>query len=219
MKKSKAKKPPPLYADYYRAILVDFPWRYLVRAPSKSPKSDRAVEKHYPTMTIADIKAMDLTRLADPAGCHWFFWVTWPMLEKIFEIVAEYNRGVRSNKKIRYSSSGFVWMKLKKKHGKNQYVLVSLADIEKELALGLGFTTRKNTEFCLLFRSGSPKRKSKKVREAVISPVREHSRKPDDVIKRIEEYCDGPYLEMFSQSNRKGWTSWGRDAGKYGEIE
>lgn len=210
---------PDLYQDYYRAILVDFPWKFRSRAASKNPQSDRAVEKHYPTMTFAEIKAMDLTRLADPKGCHWFFWVTWPMLEKIFEIVAAYNVGVRANKKIRYSSSGFVWMKLKRKHGKGQHVLISLADIEKELATGLGFTTRKNTEFCLLFRSGSPKRLSKSVREAVLSPAREHSRKPDDVVKRIEQYCEGPYLEMFSQSNREGWTSWGRDTGKYGEIK
>lgn len=212
-----------LYEDYYRSISVDFPWKFTTRAPNKNPNSDRSVERHYKTMTKAELKAFKkyIMRLSDPRGCHWWFWVTFPMLMFLFELIAHYNEGMPSNKKIRYSSSGFVWIKLKKKYGKDnaQYELIRLDQIEDYLHVSLGFTTRKNVELCLLFRSGSPKRISKKVREVIMTPVREHSRKPDEIPGRIEEYCEGPYLELFSRSGRKGWTSWGDELGKFEETK
>ena len=200
-------KDQPLVRGHYRCVYADPPWRFITRAPSKNPESDRSVERHYETMSFLDICELPVRELAHPDGCHLFMWVTGPYLEKAFEVARAWG--------FRYSASGFLWMKLKKKHGKGQRHLISLDEIENEMHVGLGFTTRKNVEFCLLFRRGSPTRNSKKVREVVISPVREHSRKPDEVPPRIEEYCSGPYLELFSRSNRAGWTVWGDEAGLF----
>ena len=36
-------------------------------------------------------------------------------------------------------------------------------------------------------------------------PRREHSRKPDEIYRRIEALVSGPYLEMFS---RQSWPNW-----------
>lgn len=47
------------------------------------------------------------------------------------------------------------------------------------------------------------------MRRLVISPRREHSRKPDEVFTRIERLARGPYLEMFSRESRPGWDAWG----------
>lgn len=202
------REPPALYLRHYRCIYADPPWKFLTRAPNKNPKSDRSVERHYQTMTFDEICGLPVQDLAHPDGCHLFMWVTGPYLEKAFAVAKAWG--------FRYSASGFIWLKLKRKHGKgHQIEFVSLAEIEHEMHVGLGFTTRKNVEFCLLFRRGSPKRLSKKVREVVISAVREHSRKPDSVPHRIEEYCAGPYLELFSRSDRPGWTVWGDQLGKY----
>ena len=41
---------------------------------------------------------------------------------------------------------------------------------------------------------------------------REHSRKPDEQYKIIEECSWGPRLEMFSRGTRPGWTVWGNQA-------
>jgi hypothetical protein len=40
------------------------------------------------------------------------------------------------------------------------------------------------------------------------SPVRQHSRKPDEVYKGIQRYCDGPYLELFARAGRR--AAWRR---------
>ena len=47
------------------------------------------------------------------------------------------------------------------------------------------------------------------MQKLVISPRREHSRKPDEVYERIEALCEGPYLELFARSTRDGWKSRG----------
>ena len=65
---------------------------------------------------------------------------------------------------------------------------------------------------CLLATRGKPNRRRADVKKLIVSPRREHSRKPDEAYSRIEALCDGPYLEMFARSTRKGWDSWGLEA-------
>jgi N6-adenosine-specific RNA methylase IME4 len=50
------------------------------------------------------------------------------------------------------------------------------------------------------------------VRKLIVSPRREHSRKPDEAYQRIEALCDGPYLEMFARTRRPGWDVWGNES-------
>jgi N6-adenosine-specific RNA methylase IME4 len=52
------------------------------------------------------------------------------------------------------------------------------------------------------------------VRKLIVSPRREHSRKPDEAYARIEALCEGPYLELFARGARRGWDSWGIEAGR-----
>src|SRR6516162_9682479 len=68
---------------------------------------------------------------------------------------------------------------------------------------------------CWLGRRGKPKRISAGVRELIIAPVREHSRKPDEVYMRIEEFCAGPYLELFARQCWPGWTCVGDESQKF----
>ena len=46
----------------------------------------------------------------------------------------------------------------------------------------------------------------------VQSRKREHSRKPDEQYKLIEECSWGPRIELFSRGKRKGWEVWGNQA-------
>ncbi len=82
---------------------------------------------------------------------------------------------------------------------------------------GCGYWTRANAELCLLGTRGTPKRLSRAVRQLLISPVREHSRKPDETHERIERLVAGPYLELFARQSRPGWTTWGNEADKFDE--
>jgi len=34
----------------------------------------------------------------------------------------------------------------------------------------------------------------------------------------VEQYCAGPYLELFSREWRPRWTQWGDEVGKFGDA-
>lgn len=84
-----------------------------------------------------------------------------------------------------------------------------------EPRMGFGYWTRKQIEPCLLFTRGKPRRIGKGVRQVIIEPRREHSRKPDVQYERIEGLVAGPYLEMFARNTRPGWMAWGNQTDKF----
>ena len=190
----------------YGAILADPPWHFRARTALKMSNwtSPRDAEKHYPVMGVDDIKALPVSDMA-ARDAHLFLWATGPCLPQAFEVIKAWG--------FRYSAVAFTWVKLKRSFDASQLRTVPLVD--SDLHVGLGLTTRKNAEFCLLGRRGSARRNSKSVREIILSPVREHSRKPDVTYSRIEEYCDGPYLEMFARQRWPNWASWGNETDKF----
>ena len=85
--------------------------------------------------------------------------------------------------------------------------------------MGTGYYTRANPEMCLLGIAGNmglPK--SRGVRQLIVEPVREHSRKPDSLRGDIEAMFDGPYVELFARSQREGWAAWGNETSKFMEA-
>lgn len=82
-------------------------------------------------------------------------------------------------------------------------------------SIGMGYWSRKDTETCALLKRGTPRRKSKGVRQSIEADRREHSRKPDDIYRRIMDLVDGPYLEMFARQQWPGWDSWGNETNKF----
>lgn len=191
---------------HFCAIVADPPWAFKARTAIQTRNFDSArdVEKHYQTMTIDKIMALPVGDLA-AKDCHLFLWTTGPCLRQAFDVLTAW--------KFKYSSMGFVWVKLKRSHDPNQLRLLPTA--AADLHTGLGLTTRKNAEFVLLGRRGNARRLSKSVREIILSPVREHSRKPDEAYDRVREYCAGPYLDLFARAARPGWTTWGDEADKF----
>ena len=91
--------------------------------------------------------------------------------------------------------------------------------IDDDALMGMGYWTRSNTEPCLLATRGKPKRLNADVRQGIIEPRREHSRKPDCVHGRIERLVAGPYLELFARTTRPGWTVWGNQTDKFAPVE
>lgn len=182
----------------YQVILADPPWSYKVF--SKKGEARGAVS-HYPTMKIADIKALPVADWS-AKDCHLFMWTTGPNLFQALEVMEAWG--------FKFSSMAFTWVKL------NPREKDAIFFFNNSFHVGMGHTTRKNCEFCLLGRKGSPKRLSKSVRELLIAPRREHSRKPDETYTRIEQYAEGPYLEMFARQRRAGWDAWGNDVDKFG---
>jgi DNA modification methylase len=80
--------------------------------------------------------------------------------------------------------------------------------------MGFGYWTRKQVEPCWLFTRGNPKRLSKGVRQAIIEPRREHSRKPDAQYERIEQLVDGPISSSSRAQSPAGLDRVGQPDGQ-----
>ena len=190
----------------FKAIVADPPWLFKARTALQTANWDsrRDAEKHYGVMDLKAIMALPVSAIASK-DAHLFLWTTGPCLRQAFDVIEAWG--------FRYSSVAFTWVKLKRAHRADQ--LRFLPTAEADLHVGLGLTTRKNAEFCLLARRGNARRVAKNVREIILSPVREHSRKPDEVYDRVERYCEGPYVELFGRQSRPGWAIFGNEATKF----
>lgn len=189
----------------FASISADPPWHFRARTPLTEEHwtSRRDAEKHYSVMSLEEIKALPVKQLA-AKDAHLWLWTTGPCLPMAFEVITAWG--------FRYSGMGFTWAKLRRSHATGPSRTIGL---HEAFHTGLGMTTRKNAEFCLLARRGNAKRLAKDVRELIVSPVREHSRKPDEAFERIRRYAAGPYLELFSRESREGWETWGNQTGKF----
>jgi len=198
---------------HYAALLADPPWKF--KSYTALPKNwrevmrgSRAIERHYDVMDLPAIAALPVFEVMAP-DAHLFLCATGPCLNQAFFVMEQWG--------FKYSGVAFVWIKVRRG------MRIPLTILEGHTALslddffhvGLGLTTRKNVEFVLLGRRGNARRLAKDVREVVVAPVREHSRKPDDFAQRIERYCAGPFLELFARTTRIGWTTWGNDIFKF----
>lgn len=199
-------------AGQYQMVVADPPWHFRARTALQMTNwtSRRDAEKHYPVMGVDDIAALPVRDIVAP-DAHLLLWITGPLLIEGKHIPVMKAWGFKP------SSVAFTWVKLKRSIDVRQLRLTTT--LESDLHVGLGLTTRKNAEFCLLGRRGNAKRLSKSVREIILSPVREHSRKPEEFYRRAQQYAAGPYLEMFSREQRPGWDAWGNETNKFDPKE
>lgn len=106
------------------------------------------------------------------------------------------------------TAMGFVWIKLNRN---SPMLFITLRDLFK----GGGFTTRKNAEFCIIGKRGRSVRENASIDEVIIEPRREHSRKPEEFYRRCERYTSGPYLDLFTRTERPKWHLWGNEVAKF----
>ena len=144
---------------------------------------------HYPVMTVEEICELSVQKFAAD-DCVLFMWATFPKLEEAFEVIKAWG--------FKYSTVAFVWVKKKKKSDSR--------------FMGMGRWTRNNAEVCLVSTRGHPKRISRKVHQLIISPVEEHSKKPDITRDKIIELMgDLPRVELFARQAPPGWDVWGNE--------
>jgi N6-adenosine-specific RNA methylase IME4 len=161
--------------------------------------------RHYSCLSPGQIASLPLKDVVAEDGLLWL-WVPGPFLAIGAHLPIVRAWGFQP------TAMGFTWVKLKRSFEVGQLRLSSLA--ESDLHVGLGHTTRKNAEFCVLGRRGNPKRLADDVREVVLSPVGRHSEKPPSIYERISRYGAGPYLDLFARRRRPGWMAWGDEIDK-----
>lgn len=187
---------------HFGVIHADVPWRF--DAYSKAGE-ERSAQSHYGCMSLQDIARLNVEAHA-AEDCHLFFWVTGPFLAVGAHIPIMRAWGFEP------TAMAFVWVKLNQKWHPRWLTYID----DAMWFMGMGHTTRQNAEYVILGRKGDPKRLSKSVRQIICEPLREHSRKPDVVYRRIEQYGVGPYLDLFGRQGREGWTVRGNESDKFG---
>lgn len=193
---------------HFGVIYADPPWHFKTynekgrqRSPDWRPfKGSPSI--HYDTMSAEDISTLPVAELA-AEDCALFLWICWPLLIEAIDLIQAWN--------FTYKTCAFAWTKA---HAGQ----VEMFQDDMEGQIGMGYWTRSNSEVCLLAVRGTPKRLSKSVRQTIIEPRRQHSRKPNCVYERIERLVAGPYLELFARTRRPGWTSWGNEINKFAAV-
>ena len=195
--------PLPQVSGGWPCVLADPPWRFQSNSETRPGRNSR---RHYHCLALDQIASLPVK---DVVACDAYLWLWIPAPFLVLGVQVPIMRAWG----FEPTAMGFVWVKYRRAFDPNQLRFLPLA--ESDLHVGLGHTTRKNAEYCLLGQREQPKRLSGDVREVLLAPVREHSRKPDEVYERIEHFCAGPRLDLFARERRPGWAAWGNELDKF----
>lgn len=169
----------------YQIIYADPAWNFNFQ--KRKGLSQEAKQKLYPTMKGDEIAVLPVNNLAD-VNCALFLWVMNSELPLALKCIERWG--------FKYKTVAFTWVKTTK----------------NAFHFGGGNWTRSNPEICLLATKGKIKRESASVRNLVISPLREHSRKPDEIRDSIIQLVgELPRIELFARQKTDGWDVWGNE--------
>lgn len=176
---SRGNAPVGAVAERYPVIYLDPPWRY-EHAESES----RAIENQYPTMSLDEIKALDMDKVAFD-DCVMFMWATSPKLAEAFSVLDAWGFNYRTCA---------VWDKQK-------------------IGMGYYFR-QQHELLLVAVRGQPPTPAPADRPSSVLSfPRGQHSAKPHEVYEIIEAmYPTLPKLEMFCRTPREGWGTWGNQS-------
>lgn len=166
----------------YGAIIADPPWYFRNYSAAGEKKNPVA---HYSCMDTLDLADLPVNQLAAP-DCAMFMWATAPMLPDAIDLMKAWG--------FEYKSAG-AWAKQ--------------SSTGTKWAFGTGYCFRSAAEFFILGTIGNPPVRSRSVRNLIVEPVREHSRKPDELHWMVEQLYDGPFAELFARERRVDWDTWG----------
>lgn len=171
-----------LGSKLYGVIYADPPWRF--EPYSRETGMDRAPDNHYPTMTLAEIGAIEVPAAADAAL---FLWATMPMLPDALTIMAAWGFSYRS---------GFIWIKDKIGLGywaRNRHELLLLGTRGNIPAPAPG------DQYDSVIAHATEQHSAKPLIFA-------------EMIEQM--FPNTALLEMFARSPRAGWDVWGNESAK-----
>lgn len=194
-----------LQRGHYSVLLVDPPWQF--HAWSHRGEGKGAAQ-HYDCMTLDKLCALPVGDLAaDDAAL--FMWVVQPQLPEALRVIDTWG--------FSFKTVAFAWVKMKSTWQADR-LFYEPSDIAPRL--GLGYHTRSGFEQCWLAVKGKGyKRQAQGVPQVLHAPLREHSRKPDEIVTRIERLVgDVPKVELFARQRRPGWATWGNETERFDVV-
>jgi N6-adenosine-specific RNA methylase IME4/ParB-like chromosome segregation protein Spo0J len=163
----------------YPVVYADPPWQY-----DYSPTEVRAIENHYPTMSLEQIKALPISNIVSDDAIL-FMWATSPKLKEAFQVLEAWG--------FEYRSSA-IWVK-------------------NQLGMGYYFRQQHELLLIATRGSMPAPAPADRPRSVFTSDRTEHSAKPAEFADFIERmYPTLPRIELFCRSPRHGWDVWGNQA-------
>lgn len=197
----------------YQLLLVDPPWAFRTHAgANRTPtqKKFREAEDHYPTMPIEDMKSIPVATIAGKDALL-AMWIVGSHCDVALDLGRAWG--------FRFVTDLFYWTK--QKLVRADQIDLFTGDIA-EPKISMGYHSRKQVEPCWLFARGKGLPVlNNDVRQLIIAPASEHSRKPAEQYDRLARLYGRPdqirCLELFSRTPRAGWDAWGNETGKFAE--
>jgi len=169
----------------YEIIYADPAWQYKTKEIlAKKSILNGKINRHYGTMTIAELERLPMDSLSDK-NCMLFMWVVSPMLDDGIDLMKKWG--------FKYSTIDFIWHKQR---------------------TNPGHYTMSECEICIVGRRGKipTPRGARNVRQFLSEMRGKHSAKPNEIRKRIElMFPTQSKLEMFARQSAEGWDAWGNE--------
>lgn len=195
----------------FQLLYADPPWAFRTfsgRDRTPTQKAFREAEDHYPTMPFAEMAALPVATIAAKDSVL-AMWIVGSHCAEALDLGRAWG--------FEFVTDLFYWTKQRLVDA--QQLDIFTGDLVPP-KISMGYYTRKQVEPLWLFKRGKGLPVlSHAVRQLIVAPPREHSRKPPEAAKRLEAlFGDVTRLEMFCRTPRSGWTAWGNEVGKFEET-
>jgi N6-adenosine-specific RNA methylase IME4 len=166
---------------------MDPPWTY------RDSTARGSAARHYPTMTLEELKRLPIPELADKKqGAYFWIWATFPKIRDRVPHELIDHWGLRWVGEV-------VWDKQR---------------------IGPGRWLRSRAEVLILAVTGKPPVPSDRGQGNIfalpdvehVTRTPKHSQKPAQFRDLIERLSPGPRLELFARESAPGWDCWGNEA-------
>lgn len=177
----------PLPAGPFQVIYADCPWNYRGRVQhgGRDVGYTSNADKFYETIQVEGICALPVADIKDPKEAILFQWATGPCLEDALRVMEAWG--------FKYKQIAFVWEKQR---------------------INPGYYSCTSCEYVLVgTHKRIPKpRGARNVRQFFSGARTDHSAKPDEIARRIEQmFPEQRKIELFARDPREGWTVWGKE--------
>ena len=182
----------PVFPDRkFNIIYCDPPWKFGSKAYQDKERNMLILEEtQYQTMTIQELKNLPVQDISEKdSAC--FMWVTDSHLKEGIDLMETWG--------FKYKTIAFNWIK--------KYA-------SGETCVNFAPWTLKSHEICLLGIKGTMGKYkiANNVRGLVFAERTKHSKKPNEVRKRIVDlFGDIPKIELFAREHTEGWFVWGNE--------
>lgn len=212
----------------FNVVIADCPWNFADNLSMSDVA--RGAAANYNTMSIEDIKNLDIRTIVDPDGCLLALWVPSSLLQEGLDTMKSWGFEQKQT---------YIWVKTKKEPLKSlasslkkslsifkktsttkeikDALFKTVSDFvpDKILQFFMGRLFRQTHEICLLGINNKKiykLLKNKSQRSVCFGQNMKHSQKPDDLHHSLEAmFGDVPKIELFARRKKEGWTCLGNE--------